>query len=173
MGDNIFYGYGLQKKLHHANALLDQATVFAYRVHDPERYGVAEFDADGKVISIEEKPKQAKSNYAITGLYFYDDNAPYYAKQIKPSSRGELEITNLNNIYLQAGLLNLERMHRGYAWLDTGTHEGLIDAHQFVQTIEQRQGIKIACPEALAFEQQWIDAEQLERLAPTYSKALW
>ena len=165
LGDNIFYGNDLYKNLFAANELSEGATIFAYHVHDPERYGVAEFSKDGKVISLEEKPVEPKSNYAVTGLYFYDEHAPSYAKQIKPSHRGELEITDLNKVYLEKGQLNVERMSRGYAWLDTGTHESLLEAHQFVQTIEHRQGLKIACPEEIAFRKQWIDTKTLEGLA--------
>lgn len=165
LGDNIFYGNSLHEKLAAADQRQEGATVFAYHVHDPERYGVAEFDKVGKVISLEEKPEQPKSNYAVTGLYFYDGHAPKYAKQIKPSHRGELEITDLNKIYLEKGQLSVERMSRGYAWLDTGTHESLVEAHQFVQTIEHRQGLKIACPEEIAFRNNWINQSQLEALA--------
>ena len=141
------------------------ATVFAYYVQDPERYGVVEFNKDGKIISLEEKPTAPKSNYAVTGLYFYDEHAPAYAKQLKPSHRGEIEITDLNKIYLEKRQLNFERMSRGYAWLDTGTHESLVEAHQFVQTIEHRQGLKIACPEEIAFRRKWINKQALEALA--------
>jgi glucose-1-phosphate thymidylyltransferase len=165
LGDNIFYGHSLSEKLAVANARQKGVTVFAYHVQDPERYGVAEFNKDGKVISLEEKPTVPRSTYAITGLYFYDEHAPTYAKQIKPSNRGELEITDLNNIYLDKGQLNLERMSRGYAWLDIGTHESLLEAHQFVQTIEHRQGLKIACPEEIAFRRKWISQQALESLA--------
>ncbi|WP_163833034.1 glucose-1-phosphate thymidylyltransferase RfbA [Spartinivicinus ruber] len=165
LGDNIFYGNSLQEKLASAGQRDCGATVFAYHVHDPERYGVVEFDKNGKVISLQEKPSKPKSNYAVTGLYFYDERAPEYAKEIRPSRRGELEITDLNKIYLEIGLLSVEQMNRGYAWLDTGTHESLVDAHQFVQTIEQRQGLKIACPEEIAFRQKWIDQGKLEELA--------
>ena len=141
------------------------ATVFAYHVQDPERYGVVEFNKDGKIISLEEKPTAPKSNYAVTGLYFYDEHAPAYAKQIKPSHRGEIEFTDLNKIYLEKGKLNFERMSRGYAWLDTGTYESLVEAHQFVQTIEHRQGLKIACSEEIAFRRKWINKQALEALA--------
>lgn len=165
LGDNVFYGHSLHEKLAVADQRENGATVFAYHVHDPERYGVVEFDRTGKVLSLEEKPKQPKSSYAVTGLYFYDSAAPEYAKCIKPSHRGELEITDLNNNYLEKGLLSVERMSRGYAWLDTGTHESLVDAHQFVQTIEHRQGLKIACPEEIAFRKRWISQTQLEQLA--------
>jgi glucose-1-phosphate thymidylyltransferase len=165
LGDNIFYGHSLHEKLAVANARKAGATVFAYHVKDPERYGVAEFSKDGKVLSLEEKPTLPKSNYAVTGLYFYDEHAPSYAKQIQPSHRGELEITDLNKIYLDKQQLSVERMSRGYAWLDTGTHESLLEAHQFVQTIEHRQGLKIACPEEIAFRKGWISEAALTALA--------
>ena len=171
LGDNIFHGHSLHEKLAAADQRQEGATVFAYHVHDPERYGVAEFDKTNKVISLEEKPEQPKSNYAVTGLYFYDEHAPEYAKQITPSHRGELEITDLNKIYLEKGQLSVERMSRGYAWLDTGTHESLVEAHQFVQTIEHRQGLKIACPEEIAFRHKWIDQSQLEALAQPILKS--
>lgn len=170
LGDNIFYGHLLHEKLAAAEQRQDGATVFAYHVHDPERYGVAEFDKTGKVISLEEKPEQPKSNYVVTGLYFYDEHAPEYAKKIKPSHRGEFEITDLNKIYLEKGQLSLERLSRGYTWLDTGTHESLVEAHQFVQTIERRQGLKIACPEEIAFRRKWINQAQLEELAQSMPK---
>ncbi len=165
LGDNIFYGHSLHQNLRAANARADRATVFAYHVSDPERYGVVEFDEAGKAISLEEKPTQPKSSYAITGLYFYDHHAVEYAKRVKPSARGELEITDLNLIYLDEGALAVERMGRGYAWLDTGTHESLLEAHQFIQTIEHRQGLKIACPEEIALRTEWIDIDQMEKLA--------
>ena len=165
LGDNIFYGHSLHEKLAVANAHDTGATVFAYHVQDPERYGVAKFGKDGKVLSLEEKPTSPKSNYAVTGLYFYDEHAPSYAKQIQPSHRGELEITDLNKIYLEKEQLSVECMSRGYAWLDTGTHESLIEAHQFVQTIEHRQGLKISCPEEIAFCKHWIDEAALKALA--------
>ena len=165
LGDNIFYGHSLPEKLAAADKRQEGATIFAYHVNDPERYGVAEFDRTDTVIGLEEKPTQPKSNYAVTGLYFYDAHAPEYARQIKPSHRGELEITDLNKVYLEKGELSLERMSRGYAWLDTGTHESLVEAHQFVQTIEHRQGLKIACPEEIAFRRNWINRNQLETLA--------
>jgi glucose-1-phosphate thymidylyltransferase len=171
LGDNIFYGHSLHEKLTAADQRQEGATVFAYHVHDPERYGVAEFDKTGKVTSLEEKPEQPKSNYAVTGLYFYDEHAPEYARQIKPSHRGELEITDLNRIYLEQNTLSVERMGRGYAWLDTGTHESLVEAHQFVQTIEHRQGLKIACPEEIAFRQNWINELQLEKLVQPILKS--
>ena len=165
LGDNIFYGHSLHEKLAAANQRTGGATVFACHVHCPKRYGVAEFSKDGKVLNLEEKPTAPKSNYAVTGLYFYDEFAPSYAKQIKPSRRGELEITSLNNIYLEKQQLSVERMSRGYAWLDTGTHESLVEAHQFVQTIEHRQGLKIACPEEIAFRKGWISEAALTALA--------
>ena len=165
LGDNIFYGHSLHEKLAAANAREAGAMVFAYHVQDPERYGVAEFSKEGKVLSLEEKPTEPKSNYAVTGLYFYDEHASYYAKQLKPSHRGELEITDLNKVYLEKQQLSIERMSRGYAWLDTGTHESLVEAHQFVQTIEHRQGLKIACPEEIAFRKGWISETALTALA--------
>ena len=170
LGDNIFYGHSLHEKLAIANAREDGATIFAYHVQDPERYGVAEFSKKGKVLSIEEKPMSPKSNFAITGLYFYDQLAPVYAKQIKPSSRGELEITALNKIYLEKECLSVERISRGGAWLDTGTHESLIQANQFVQTIEHRQGQKIACPEEIAFRNGWINKAELTALIGSMPK---
>lgn len=165
LGDNIFYGHDFHHLLNNAMAHTEGASVFAYHVHDPERYGVVEFDANGRAVNLEEKPKQPKSNYAVTGLYFYDQQVIDYAKHLKPSSRNELEITDLNQIYLEQAKLSVEIMGRGYAWLDTGTHESLLDASQFVATIENRQGLKIACPEEIAFAQGWIDAAQLEKLA--------
>lgn len=165
LGDNIFYGHSLHEKLAKANQRDCGATVFAYHVHDPERYGVAEFSKNGKVLSLEEKPTAPKSNYAVTGLYFYDEHAPNYAKQIKPSPRGELEITDLNKVYLDNEQLCVEHMSRGYAWLDTGTHESLVEAQQFVQTVEHRQGLKIACPEEIAFRKGWISEAALADLA--------
>jgi glucose-1-phosphate thymidylyltransferase len=165
LGDNIFYGHALESLLNSANARESGATIFAYYVQDPERYGVAGFDDQGRVTSLEEKPVQPKSSYAVTGLYFYDPDVIEFAKQVKPSHRGELEITDLNKIYLEQGTLSVEQMGRGYAWLDTGTHESMIEAHQFVQTIERRQGLKIACPEEIAFRKKWIDASQMEKLA--------
>lgn len=165
LGDNIFYGHNLKPLLDNANARKKGATVFAYHVHDPERYGVAEFDASGKVLSLEEKPELPKSSYAVTGLYFYDKQVVEIAKQLKPSARGELEITDLNRAYLEQGNLNVEIMGRGYAWLDTGTHESLLDASQFIATLEKRQGLKVACPEEIAFRQMWINEDQLRKLA--------
>ncbi len=170
LGDNIFYGHSLYQNLQAANARSDGATVFAYHVRDPERYGVVEFDNAGRAISLEEKPQLPKSSYAVTGLYFYDHHAVEYAKNIKPSNRGELEITDLNRIYLNNEALAVERMGRGYAWLDTGTHESMLEAHQFVQMIEHRQGLKIACPEEIAFRNRWIGKERLEELAARMSK---
>ncbi|MCK6406250.1 MAG: glucose-1-phosphate thymidylyltransferase RfbA [Rhodocyclaceae bacterium] len=170
LGDNIFYGHDFHKLLESADARDAGASVFAYHVHDPERYGVAEFDAAGKVISLEEKPKQPKSNYAVTGLYFYDRQVVELAKALKPSPRGELEITDLNRCYLEQGNLSVEIMGRGYAWLDTGTHESMLEASQFIATLEKRQGLKVACPEEIAFRRKWIDAGQLERLAAPLSK---
>ena len=165
LGDNIFYGHDFQRLLESANAQTTGSTVFTYHVQDPERYGVAEFDAQGKVLSLEEKPAQPKSNYAVTGLYFYDSQVVDLAKSLKPSPRGELEITDLNKLYLQQGQLNVQLMGRGYAWLDTGTHDSLLEAGQFIATLEQRQGLKVACPEEIAFRAGWIDAAQLEKLA--------
>lgn len=170
LGDNIYYGHDFQPLLKKADERQDGATVFAYRVQDPERYGVAEFDAAGKVLSLEEKPKQPKSNYAVTGLYFYDESVVEMAKQVKPSPRGELEITDLNGIYLQQGKLNVELMGRGYAWLDTGTHDSLLEAGQFIATLQQRQGLKVSCPEEIAYRQKWIDAAQLEKLGQALVK---
>jgi len=170
LGDNIFYGHDFHDLLNSAMARTEGATVFAYHVHDPERYGVAEFDMSGKVLSLEEKPSQPKSNYAVTGLYFYDQQVVSLAKNLKPSARGELEITDLNRLYLEQGKLNVEIMGRGYAWLDTGTHESLLDASQFIATLENRQGLKVACPEEIAYRQQWIDAAQLEKLAQPLNK---
>ena len=165
LGDNIFYGHELNLLLANATARGQGASIFAYHVHDPERYGVAEFYPKGKVLSIEEKPLKPKSNFAITGLYFYDNRVVDFAKSLKPSARGELEITYLNRCYLQANALHVELMGRGFAWLDTGTHDSLIEASQFIATIEKRQGLKVACPEEIAYRQHWIDAEQLGRLA--------
>ena len=165
LGDNIYYGHDFNKLLGNAMARTDGASVFAYHVHDPERYGVAEFDASGKVLSLEEKPAQPKSNYAVTGLYFYDNQVVDLARDLKPSPRGELEITDLNRLYLEQGKLNVEIMGRGYAWLDTGTHESLLQASQFIATLEHRQGLKVACPEEIAYRQGWIDAAQVETLA--------
>jgi len=166
LGDNIFYGHDLERLLHSANIRESGATVFAYHVNDPERYGVAEFNANNQVISIEEKPKeQPKSNYAVTGLYFYDQKVVELANNLKPSARGELEITDLNKLYLNKNELFVEMMDRGYAWLDTGTHESLLDAGQFISTIENRQGLKVACPEEIAYRKNWITKSDLENLA--------
>ncbi len=170
LGDNIYYGHDFTGLLAGANAQRDGATVFAYHVQDPERYGVVAFDAAGKAVSIEEKPKEPKSNYAVTGLYFYDQQVVDIARGIQPSARGELEITAVNEAYLQRGQLNVQIMQRGYAWLDTGTHESLLDAGQFIATLEQRQGLKIACPEEIAWRNGWIDATQVERLAQPLAK---
>jgi glucose-1-phosphate thymidylyltransferase len=165
LGDNIFYGHDFHSLLASACQRTEGATVFAYHVHDPERYGVVEFDASGKAVSLEEKPQQPKSGYAVTGLYFYDNHVVELAKSLKPSARGELEITDLNRLYLEQGRLDVEIMGRGYAWLDTGTHESLLEASQFIATLEKRQGLKVACPEEIAWRQGWIDAEQVRRLA--------
>ena len=170
LGDNIFYGHDFHQILGHADQRAGGATVFAYHVHDPERYGVAEFDQSGKVLSLEEKPQQPKSNYAVTGLYFYDNQVIDLARNLKPSARGELEITDLNRLYLDQGQLDLEIMGRGYAWLDTGTHDSLLEAGQFIATIEKRQGLKVACPEEIAFRQGWITPAQLENLAQPLAK---
>ena len=170
LGDNIFYGHDFPHLLSRAMERSDGATVFAYHVHDPERYGVVEFDVCGHAINLEEKPAVAKTNYAVTGLYFYDSQAVELAKKLKPSARGELEITNLNQLYLQQGRLHVEIMGRGYAWLDTGTHESVLDASQFIATIERRQGLKVACLEEIAYRNKWIDAGQLERLAQPLMK---
>ena len=165
LGDNIFYGHDLENLLHSANTRESGATVFAYHVNDPERYGVTEFNADNQVISLEEKPKQPKSNYAVTGLYFYDQKVVELANNLKPSARGELEITDLNKLYLDSNELFVEMMDRGYAWLDTGTHDSLLDAGQFISTIENRQGLKVACPEEIAYRKSWITKSDLENLA--------
>jgi len=170
LGDNIFYGVGLTERMKRAAARDRGATVFGYWVRDPERYGVAEFDASGKVIGLEEKPTTPKSNYAVTGLYFYDNRACDFAADLKPSPRGELEITDLNRCYLDDASLHLEQLGRGYAWLDTGTHESLMEAGEYIQTIENRQGLKVCCPEEIAYVNKWIDAEQLLRLAEPLSK---
>ena len=165
LGDNIFYGHEFAADLAAASARASGATVFAYHVHDPERYGVVEFDGSGKAVSLEEKPRQPKSSYAVTGLYFYDNQVLDFARDLRPSARGELEITDVNRLYLERGELNVRVMGRGHAWLDTGTHESLLDASQFIATIEKRQGLKVACPEEIAFRKGWIDAATLDRLA--------
>jgi len=170
LGDNIYYGHDFHQLLGSANARTDEATVFAYHVTDPERYGVAEFDTNGKMLSLEEKPAKPKSNYAVTGLYFYDKDVVSIAKSVKPSPRGELEITDVNRVYLEREKLSVEIMGRGYAWLDTGTHESLLEAGQFIATLENRQGLKVACPEEIAFRQKWISADQLETLAAPLAK---
>ena len=170
LGDNLFYGHDFASGLRAASARSDGATVFAYPVHDPERYGVVEFDQDGRAISLEEKPVQPKSRYAVTGLYFYDNRVVDIAKNLKPGPRGELEITDVNRQYLEWGALDVQVMGRGHAWLDTGTHESLLEASLFIQTIEKRQGLKIACPEEIAWRAGWIDAAQLQQLAAPLAK---
>lgn len=170
LGDNIFYGHGFTDMLRRADARSEGATVFGYWVNDPERYGVAEFDAHGRVIGIEEKPAHPRSNYAVTGLYFYDGHASDYAAELQPSPRGELEITDLNRRYLEAGALHLEPLGRGHAWLDTGTHQSLLEASNFIETIEARQGLRVCCPEEIAFGNGWIDAAQVEKLAAPLAK---
>jgi glucose-1-phosphate thymidylyltransferase len=165
LGDNIYYGHDFQKLVRNADERESGATVFAYHVTDPERFGVVEFDANRRALSIEEKPAQPKSNYAVTGLYFYDAQVCDIAAAVKPSERGELEITAVNDAYLQMGQLSVELLGRGYAWLDTGTHDSLLEAGQFIATLEKRQGLKVACPEEIAFRAGWIDAQQLEKLA--------
>lgn len=170
LGDNIFYGHDLVRKLQSANAQTDAATIFAYHVPDPERYGVVEFDQNQRAISIEEKPLSPKSNYAATGLYFYDQQVCDIAASIKPSARGELEITEVNRRYLELGQLNVEIMGRGFAWLDTGTHDSMLEASSFIATLQKRQGLQVACPEEIAYAQKWISAEQLERLAQPFIK---
>lgn len=170
LGDNIFYGHDLVKQLEHANAQHSGASVFAYHVTDPERYGVVAFDEKMQAESIEEKPRQPKSNYAVTGLYFYDQQVCDIAASIKPSARGELEITDVNRRYLELGQLNVEIMGRGYAWLDTGTHDSLLEAAGFIATLQKRQGLQVACPEEIAYRQGWIDSEQLQTLAEPLKK---
>jgi glucose-1-phosphate thymidylyltransferase len=170
LGDNIFYGHHLDQLLASAVKKTTGASIFAYHVHDPERYGVAEFDTAGKALSLEEKPTKPKSNYAVTGLYFYDQQAVQLAKSLKPSPRGELEITDLNRLYLERGTLTVERMGRGYAWFDTGTHDSLLQAGEFVRTVEERQGLKISCPEEIAWRKGFIDSAQVRKLAEPLSK---
>ncbi|MCR4538253.1 glucose-1-phosphate thymidylyltransferase RfbA [Pseudomonas sp. 18.1.10] len=170
LGDNIYHGHHFNELLKNAMAREEGASVFAYHVNDPERYGVVEFDGQGRAMSLEEKPLQPKSSYAVTGLYFYDQEVVDIAKSIQPSPRGELEITDLNRIYMERGKLSVEIMGRGYAWLDTGTHDSLLEASHFIATLERRQGLKVACPEEIAFRQKWIDAQQLEKLAAPLSK---
>ncbi|OWV83269.1 glucose-1-phosphate thymidylyltransferase RfbA [Rhizobium sp. R693] len=170
LGDNIFYGHDFAKLLREADARTTGATVFAYHVNDPERYGVVEFDDQGRAVSLEEKPRAPKSHYAVTGLYFYDADVIDYAKAIRPSARGELEITDVNKLYMESGKLDVQTMGRGYAWLDTGTHESMLEASHYIATIESRQGLKVACPEEIAFRQNWIDARQLEQLAEPLKK---
>jgi glucose-1-phosphate thymidylyltransferase len=171
LGDNVFYGHSLPEQLERASARASGATVFAYHVQDPERYGVVAFDGSGKATSIEEKPSAPKSNFAVTGLYFYDGRAADFAASLTPSARGELEITDLNRCYLERGELTVEVMGRGYAWLDTGTHTSLLEASQFIETIERRQGLKIACPEEIAWRHGWIDADQFQALARALGKS--
>lgn len=173
LGDNIFYGHDFQQQLKTAAQQPQGATVFAYHVHDPERYGVVSFDEQGKAITLEEKPRQPKSNYAVTGLYFYDNQVIDIAANLKPSPRGELEITDVNRIYLNQQQLDVEIMGRGYAWLDTGTHESLIEASNFIETIETRQGLKVSCPEEIAFRSGWIDGAQVEKLAAPLAKNVY
>ena len=170
LGDNIFYGHDLVKQLHSANVRTSGASVFAYHVHDPERYGVVEFDGQFRALSIEEKPVKPKSNYAVTGLYFYDEQVCDIAASVKPSHRGELEITDVNKRYLELGQLNVEIMGRGYAWLDTGTHDSLLEAASFIGTLQKRQGLMVACPEEIAYGQKWIDATALQKLAAPLAK---
>ena len=170
LGDNIFYGHDFAGMVQEASLRQDGATVFAYAVNDPERYGVVEFDARGRAVSLEEKPKTPKSRYAVTGLYFYDNTVVELAKAVKPSARGELEITDLNRLYLEQGKLNVTTMGRGYAWLDTGTHESMLEASQFIQTIENRQGLKVACLEEIAWRNGWVDDAQLEKMAQKLAK---
>ena len=170
LGDNIFYGHNFVTLLDNAKQRTDGASVFAYHVHDPQRYGVVEFDEGGRVLSLEEKPKEPKSNYAVTGLYFYDNQVTGLVNELRPSTRGELEITDLNRLYLEQNRLKVEVMGRGYAWLDTGTHESLLEAGLYIATLEKRQGLKVACPEEICFRKGWIDAQQLEQLARPLEK---
>ena len=170
LGDNIFYGHNFVSLLDNAARRTDGATVFAYHVQDPQRYGVAEFDENGRVLSLEEKPREPKSNYAVTGLYFYDSQVTGLVRELRPSARGELEITDLNRLYLEQDRLQVEVMGRGYAWLDTGTHDSLMEAGLYIATLEKRQGLKVACPEEICFRKGWIDAAQLERLAKPLAK---
>jgi glucose-1-phosphate thymidylyltransferase len=171
LGDNIFYGHDLQIYLDRAMSRTDGATIFAYRVSDPERYGIVSFDAEGRAESIEEKPKAPKSHYAVTGLYFYDNDVVRIASSLKPSARGELEITDVNRVYLEQGGLQVEMLGRGYAWLDTGTHESLLEASSFVETLERRQGVKICCPEEVAYRMGFIDREQFAKIAQSMGKS--
>lgn len=171
LGDNIFYGHGLSKRLANADQEAHGATVFGYHVGDPDRYGVVEFDENGRAVSLEEKPRHPKSNWAVTGLYFYDEQVADIAKAIKPSARGELEITDVNKVYLESGALRVERMGRGYAWLDTGTPESLADATNFVRALERRQSVRICCPEEIAYEMKFIDREQLVKLGKALGKS--
>jgi glucose-1-phosphate thymidylyltransferase len=171
LGDNIFYGHDLVKLLHESDTRPDGATVFAYHVQDPERYGVVTFDDNGKALSIEEKPKQPRSHFAVTGLYFYDEQVCDLAASVKPSRRGELEITSINQVYLERGHLNVQTMGRGFAWLDTGTHQSMLEATQFIHTLEQRQGLKVACPEEIAWRNGWIDSNQLLALAEPLARS--
>ncbi len=171
LGDNIFYGHELQQALRVADARRDRATVFAYAVNDPERYGVVEFDSSRRAVSLEEKPARPRSRYAVTGLYFYDEHVVELARQVRPSARGELEITDLNRLYLERERLDVEVLGRGYAWLDTGTHESMLEAGQFIATIERRQGLKVACPEEIAWRQRWIDDRQLGRCAERHGRS--